>query len=85
MQPFNEMKLDVSTMALSIDDRERAVVLSSYLAVAKGLDLTVVVQGVETQAQQAHATALGCDRMQGSSIAPPMTAELFEAWLTNRL
>ena len=82
--PFNEMKLDASSIALALDDREREIVLSSYLSVAHGLDLMVVAQGIETEAQRAHATQLGCDRMQGSLIGAPMTAEAFEVWFNSR-
>lgn len=82
--PFNEMKLDASFMARTLVDRESAVALSSYLAVARELDMTVVAQGVETQLHQEHAARLGCDQIQGSLIGQPMNAEACEEWLSSR-
>ena len=82
--PFNEMKLDASSVKLALDDREMAIALSSYVAVARGLDMSVVAQGVDTEAQRAQATQLGCDEIQGVYIGEPMTGEMFEDWIIHR-
>jgi EAL domain-containing protein (putative c-di-GMP-specific phosphodiesterase class I) len=43
---------------------------------AHELGLSVVAEGVETEAQRDETTAIGCDFAQGYFFARPMRAEL---------
>ena len=51
---------------------------------ARSLGLTVMAEGVETTAQQACLTDLGCDELQGMLISPPLPVAEFEAWVRAR-
>jgi len=47
---------------------------------ARTLDLRVVAEGVETEAQRDQLVALGCDELQGHLFAKPMTAASLALW-----
>ena len=49
--------------------------ISSILALSKGLNLGTVAEGVETEAQLASLRTLGCQVMQGHLFSPPVPAE----------
>jgi len=49
--------------------------ISSILALSKGLDLGTVAEGVETEAQLESLRTLGCQVMQGHLFSPPVPAE----------
>ena len=45
---------------------------------ARGLNLRVIAEGVETPAQLYFLLRNGCDQMQGNLFSPPVTPERFE-------
>jgi predicted signal transduction protein with EAL and GGDEF domain len=45
--------------------------------------MTVVAEGVETEAQRDVLKALGCDVFQGFLFAPALAPDAFERWLLN--
>jgi EAL domain-containing protein (putative c-di-GMP-specific phosphodiesterase class I) len=49
------------------------------VALAKTLNLKVVAEGVETEAQQAFLTELGCNTLQGYLLGKPVSAQTIEA------
>ena len=51
------------------------------LAVGNELDIPVVAEGVETQAQATFLHANGCSRLQGYLISPPLPSNEFTAFL----
>jgi EAL domain-containing protein (putative c-di-GMP-specific phosphodiesterase class I) len=55
------------------------------VALAHGLDLAVIAEGVETAEQDAALRALGCDAVQGYLLARPMAAPALTAWLRERV
>ena len=68
--PATELKIDRSFV-----HREGAVgtsMLTAIVALARGLDLTVVAEGIESQTQLETARRLGCDRLQGVYLSPPL-------------
>lgn len=75
--PANELKIDrgfVSDLEYGTDD---AAIVSAIVALGRTLDLRIVAEGVETEAQQAFLTELGCDALQGYLLGRPMDPELF--------
>jgi sensor c-di-GMP phosphodiesterase-like protein len=51
---------------------------------AHSLDLTVVAEGVETEAQRAFLERHGCDLYQGHLLSPPLPASKMEQYLRER-
>jgi len=57
-------------------------IAAAVVAMARGLRVRSVAEGVEDAATLRMLGSLGCDEIQGYYIAPPMAAREFEAWLT---
>ena len=58
--------------------------MSATLALAKGLNMDVVAEGVENAAQRYHLQDVGITFQQGYLFAPALPASEFEAWLARR-
>jgi EAL domain-containing protein (putative c-di-GMP-specific phosphodiesterase class I) len=79
--PFNEIKLDAEFVrTLQHEPRCRAVI-SSTLALGEALGMSVVIEGIETDAQRVQLMSLGCTQGQGYWYARPMSGEELLRWL----
>jgi sensor c-di-GMP phosphodiesterase-like protein len=56
-------------------------IVSSIIALAHGLDLNVVAEGVETDEQRKLLRLLRCDQMQGYLFSPPVAKDKLEELL----
>jgi EAL domain-containing protein (putative c-di-GMP-specific phosphodiesterase class I) len=82
--PFNEIKLDADFIRnLQHEPRCRAAI-SSTLALGETLGMSVVIEGIETDAQRRELLALGCTLGQGYWYARPMPGEDLLSWLQQR-
>lgn len=77
---FDAIKIDTSFVS-GPRNRTSTAVTASIIAVARSLDLTVVAEGVETQAQFDRLRTLGCDLAQGHLLHRPAAAEIITATL----
>jgi EAL domain-containing protein (putative c-di-GMP-specific phosphodiesterase class I) len=71
---FDEIKIDRSFVS-GLQDRTDSAITSSIITLARSLDLTVVGEGVETQAQFDRLRLLGCDVAQGFLLHRPAVAD----------
>jgi diguanylate cyclase len=72
---LDTLKLDRSMIeGIEEDPRDRAV-LRAIVALARALDLSVVAEGIETDAQRAIARDEGCALFQGYLGSPPLAPE----------
>jgi len=79
--PFNEIKLDAEFIRnLEHEPRCRAAI-SSTLALGETLGMSVVIEGIETDAQRHELLALGCSQGQGYWYARPMAGAELLHWL----
>ncbi|SBS32741.1 Cyclic di-GMP phosphodiesterase Gmr [Marinomonas aquimarina] len=75
------LKIDQSFIrGIGNNDSDDCIVAAT-IAMAKGLHMEVVAEGVETEAQTSYLTHLGCQYLQGFGFAAPMSAANLEAWL----
>lgn len=72
--PLGAVKLDTSFVADIVERPESAVLLRGLLDFARALRLTVVAEGVETQAQSDLLKASGCPILQGFLFHRPESA-----------
>jgi EAL domain-containing protein (putative c-di-GMP-specific phosphodiesterase class I) len=72
--PANEIKIDRSFVTDILDDRRSEAIVRSTIDLARNLELTVVAEGIESEAVMNHLAALGCDVGQGYFISKPVPA-----------
>jgi diguanylate cyclase (GGDEF)-like protein/PAS domain S-box-containing protein len=72
--PANAIKIDREFVAHILNDERDLALVRSILALAQGLDLKVVAEGIEEQAQCDVLRELGCEYGQGYLFSRPMTA-----------
>jgi diguanylate cyclase (GGDEF)-like protein len=80
--PIARLKIDRSFVDDLPGNAEDAAVTSAALSLARDLGMQVVAEGVETRAQHDYLAERGCHAMQGYLFSRPLTAEAFEAWMT---
>jgi EAL domain-containing protein (putative c-di-GMP-specific phosphodiesterase class I) len=80
--PIDVLKIDRSFVMDADRDEEDAQVVRTIIALGQSLKLTVVAEGVETEAQAELLRHAGCDLAQGYLYARPMPPEQIEAWLS---
>ncbi len=83
--PVNTVKIDRSFIVDLPDDKENAVLVQAIIAMAHGLRLEVIAEGVETAAQWEYLRALNCDFLQGYYFGRPMPQAEFEDFLATQL
>ena len=73
--PLDEMRLD----ATFISDMQRAThhakIVRSLARLARDLGLRVTAEGVEDAETALALSALGCERIQGGYVSPPLAAQ----------
>ncbi|MCU0886658.1 MAG: sensor domain-containing phosphodiesterase [Rubritepida sp.] len=73
--PVQRLKLDRSIVGALPDDPKAYAVLRATMALARGMGIEVVGEGVETEAQAFALRRAGCHIIQGWLIARPMAPE----------
>lgn len=80
--PLDTIKIDQSFVRTLDRDPRQAAVVRAIIEMARGLQLDVVAEGVETQAQRDLLAANGCLRYQGYFFGKPARPIEFEALLS---
>lgn len=62
---FDELKIDPSFVRDLGTDPATTVLVEGFLAIARGLGVTVIAEGVETEDQRQRLLAMGCRHAQG--------------------
>jgi diguanylate cyclase (GGDEF)-like protein/PAS domain S-box-containing protein len=79
--PLDALKIDRSFVSRMPGDRATMQMVRTIALLARGLDLAVIAEGVETQEQMDEVRAMGCDYAQGYLIARPLDPEGIRALL----
>jgi diguanylate cyclase (GGDEF)-like protein len=69
------IKIDKSFVDNITRDRQSAVIVASVAKLAASLGMSVVAEGVETEAQRHALIVAGCGALQGYHFGKPMTAQ----------
>ena len=77
--PFDKLKIDRSFVAeiRSGAARQDIAIVQTVLALARGLGVPVLAEGVETEAQLGMLRAAGCEEVQGWLVGRPAPIESF--------
>jgi diguanylate cyclase (GGDEF)-like protein/PAS domain S-box-containing protein len=79
--PITTVKIDRSFVDKVATDADTAAITSAIIAMAHRLKLTVIAEGVETEAQLEYLRAEDCDAVQGYLCSPPLPAAALEPLL----
>lgn len=82
--PIAELKIDRSFMLSLEQDQNAQALATAVIRIGHSLGMTVVAEGVETQAQADLLRFLGCHAAQGFLFARPIEAADVGAWLARR-
>lgn len=69
--PFDEVKIDRSFIEHLTTSPESLAIVRAVIGLGKGLGMSVIAEGVETEAQMRLLLAEGCDKIQGYLVGRP--------------
>ncbi len=79
--PLDQLKIDKSFVADLLTNASDAAIVRTVIGLAHSLNLLVVAEGVETEAQKAFLMDSGCDLFQGFLLAKPTLAQDVETFV----
>ncbi|GBG15494.1 uncharacterized protein NMK_3102 [Novimethylophilus kurashikiensis] len=79
--PADVLKIDRSFVSELGTDADATMLVGSIIAIAHGLRMRVVAEGVETREQLAYLQAAGCDLLQGYFFSKPLPNAAFNDFL----
>ncbi len=79
--PLYKLKIDQGFVRDLLTDANDAAIVKTVVALGQSLDLAVIAEGVETEAQREALAELGCKQFQGYWFSRPAPAsELEQRW-----
>ncbi|MEW9797104.1 putative bifunctional diguanylate cyclase/phosphodiesterase [Alteromonas sp. CYL-A6] len=79
--PIDVLKIDKSFVDNLFDARS-AELIRAIIAIGKVMQLAIIAEGTETEAQVKELHAMGCDYYQGYYFSRPLPADDYARWLT---
>ena len=81
--PVDKLKVDRFFVVGIPGNRTHEMIASTVVHLARNLDIEVVVEGVETEAQLQFFDTLSCDELQGYYFSPPIPTDAFVQWVAD--
>jgi len=78
--PVDELKIDKSFVTGMLEDESDAMIVRSVIDLAHNIGISVVAEGVETEAIYNRLKEMGCDAVQGYYMSRPVPAEELVEW-----
>ena len=75
--PIDALKIDQSFVSSIVTEHESAVIATSIIDLAHGMNLKVIGEGIENAEQLAYLRKKGCDEIQGYFFSKPLMADDF--------
>jgi diguanylate cyclase (GGDEF)-like protein/PAS domain S-box-containing protein len=79
--PLDQLKIDRSFVSEVATNPSDADIVRTIIALAQGLGLEVIAEGVETDAQRTFLASAGCHAYQGYLFSRPLLVKDFEAYV----
>jgi diguanylate cyclase (GGDEF)-like protein len=77
--PFDKIKIDQAFISNLESNPQSATIIRAVIGLARGLELPVVAEGVETKDQLAFLSKESCDEIQGFLVGQPLPIEDYAA------
>ncbi|MFV0359708.1 putative bifunctional diguanylate cyclase/phosphodiesterase [Tropicimonas sp.] len=81
----SRIKIDRSFVRNVDSEREQRRLVTAILSMAQQLDLETIAEGVETIGEHAMMAQLGCNHVQGFSVARPMPVDETPVWMERHM
>lgn len=75
------LKIDFSFVRHMLESEQDEIIVNSIIHLAHNLGLSVVAEGVESEALLQRLGEMGCDRAQGYHISKPLPPEQLQEWI----
>jgi diguanylate cyclase (GGDEF)-like protein/PAS domain S-box-containing protein len=82
--PFDKIKIDQSFVRDIIENPVNAAIATAAIVMARSLNLSVLAEGVKTEAQAKFLRGRHCDAMQGYLFSRPLPADQFAPLLLDK-
>ena len=81
---IDRLKIDRRFVQNINENGDNTKIVRAITELARGLGISIVAEGAETEAELDSLMAIGCDQVQGYSIAFPMPQDQAREWLVAR-
>jgi len=78
--PLDQLKIDRAFVRDILADFASGAIAQTIISLGTAMGLTVIAEGVETEAQRDFLLQLGCHSFQGYFFGRPLPSNEFEAW-----
>ncbi|MBL4720710.1 MAG: EAL domain-containing protein [Alphaproteobacteria bacterium] len=82
--PVNGIKVDRSFVNMMTRDPKNAAIVKAIILMGRDLGLSVVAEGVETEAEYQFLRGHGCEQVQGWYFSPALPPDQFADWYRTR-
>ncbi|OSM05323.1 putative response regulator receiver modulated diguanylate cyclase/phosphodiesterase with PAS/PAC sensor [Magnetofaba australis IT-1] len=79
--PIHTLKIDQSFVRPCTENSEEAAIVRSFVGLAHSLNLSVIAEGVETEAQREFLRGEACDEIQGYFYSRPLSSDALTDFL----
>ncbi|MEI7996077.1 MAG: EAL domain-containing protein, partial [Methylococcaceae bacterium] len=83
--PISQLKIDKSFVRDILNDPDDMIIVRTIIAMAKNMGLSVIAEGVETEAQRVFLEQHDCPVFQGYLFSKPVPIDQFELLLKRNL
>ncbi|MEW9806591.1 putative bifunctional diguanylate cyclase/phosphodiesterase [Mesorhizobium sp. ZMM04-5] len=81
---IDRLKIDRRFVQNINSNGDNTKIVRAITELARGLGISIIAEGAETEAELTSLKSIGCDQVQGYSIAFPMPTEQAQEWLALR-
>jgi diguanylate cyclase (GGDEF)-like protein len=81
--PFDKVKIDQGFIQDMEEIAQSRAIIKAIVGLAKGLDIAILAEGVETEKQMDMLKRTGCEQIQGFAISRPAPIEAFRAFTSD--
>jgi EAL domain-containing protein (putative c-di-GMP-specific phosphodiesterase class I) len=79
--PFDKLKIDRGFVAALEHSANAGVIIQAVITLGRALNMSIVVEGIETEEQRTLVRLAGCDEMQGDLFGKPVPRDEIDRML----